>query len=104
MQGRRRFELKKGNKELFWEIWRNGGTITTRSGQLMRDDQGIEKDKVCESYRQAEVEFDRLIRQRIQKGYEEVYEASTYTYINDKREVFLVTLENEIGHYLNIDK
>jgi hypothetical protein len=104
MQGRRRFELKKGNKELFWEIWRNGGTITTRSGQLIREEQGIEKDKVCESYRQAEVEFDRLIRVRIQKSYEEVYEASSYTYINDKREVFLVTLKDEIGHYLNIDK
>ena len=104
MQGRRRFELKKGNKELFWEIWRNGGTITTRSGYLIRPDQGIEKDKVCESYRQAEVEFDRLIRARMQKGFFEVAEASAFSYINDKREVFLVTLSNDIGHYLSIDR
>ena len=103
MHGRRRFELKKGNKELFWEIWRNGGTINTRSGQLIREEQGIDKEKKYESYQQAEVEFDRLIRARIQKGYAEVYKPSESTQINDKREVLLYTLTGNIIHYLNVD-
>ena len=103
MHGRRRFELKKGNKELFWEIWRNGGTINTRSGQLIREEQGIDKEKKYENYQLAEVEFDRLIRARIQKGYVEVYKASEFTQINDKREVLLSTLSGNIIHYLNVD-
>ena len=103
MQGRRRFELKKGNKELFWEIWRTGGIITTNSGQLGKEDQGEEKDKDFENYRQAEVEFDRLIRARIQKGYVEVYENGSITLINDKREVFLLTLEKDECLYLSED-
>ena len=104
MQRRRRFELKKGNKEQFWEIWRVHGIITTRYGNIGQEDQAEEKDKDCKSYREAEVEFDRLIRARIQKGFEETQGQSEVSQINDKREVYLITPKNEYGLYLTTDE
>lgn len=104
MQARRRFELHKGNKELFWEIWRLDGIITTRYGKIGREEAAEEKERDFGEYRTAEVEFDRLIRQRMTKGYTEVYKASTPKKPLEYREVRMVTLEGNHGIDLDLDE
>ena len=101
MEAPRRFEIKKGNKEQFWEIWRIDATITTRSGKIGDEEKRWkESEKDCADYQTAQVEFDRLIRQKIAKGFHQVARPSEPSPPTESRAVRLVTIEN--GHGLTL--
>jgi hypothetical protein len=75
-----------------------------RSGKIGREASAEEKEVDSGDFRTAEVKFDTLIRQKMQRGYEEVYEASKATGGLSGRDVRLVTLENNYGFSMNIDE
>lgn len=87
----RRFELIEGNKAKFWEIVRNSNVIATRSGNI--GVAGKTREKTFEDFMAAEVEFDRLIRERIRKGYAEVDEPTLDAIQHPYRGVLLSPLD-----------
>lgn len=66
----RRFEFIQGNQAKFWEVNRRGETLSIRSGRIGGNPEV--KYKTHEDFMAAEREFDRLIRDKIQRGYVEV--------------------------------
>ncbi|MFT7520754.1 MAG: putative DNA-binding WGR domain protein, partial [Kiritimatiellia bacterium] len=70
----RRFELIKGNKATFWEIELDGDLVTTGSGQIGKAPRV--KEERFDDEMEAEVNYDRLIHMRRNRGYVEVEEAS----------------------------
>ena len=71
----RRFELHKGNKELFWEISRHDKELYIRTGKLKK--KAGEKDpnpkrEELKDFRVAQQEYDRLIQRKLGQGYVEV--------------------------------
>lgn len=70
----RRFEYVQGNQAKFWQIARRGAQLTIGSGRIG----GTAKERTKEfmDYMAAEQEFDRLIRDKLRRGYVEVVEAS----------------------------
>lgn len=66
----RRFEYVQGNQAKFWEISRRGAVLTVGSGRIG----GTSKvrNKQLADYMAAEQEFDRLIRDKLRRGYVEV--------------------------------
>jgi predicted DNA-binding WGR domain protein len=71
----RRFEFIQGNQAKFWEVARRGATLTVASGRIG----GAPKSKTKQllDYMAAEQEFDRLIRDKLRRGYVEVDAASS---------------------------
>lgn len=70
----RRFEYIQGNQAKFWEVSRRGATLTMASGRIG----GTPKTRTKQlmDAMAAEQEFDRLIRDKLRRGYVEVQEAS----------------------------
>jgi predicted DNA-binding WGR domain protein len=71
----RRFEYIQGNQAKFWEVTRRGATLTFNSGRIGGSAKSRTKQLV--DYMAAEQEFDRLIRDKLRRGYIEVAEATT---------------------------
>lgn len=95
----RRFEHIRGNKANYWEIARKDATIITRSGKIGSN--GSIKEKVLGDYMAAEVEFDRLIRDRIKRGFKEVAEASSAPEQILPTPLELVTVDEQ--HVFNVE-
>ncbi|MEZ4236392.1 MAG: WGR domain-containing protein [Myxococcota bacterium] len=70
----RRFEYIQGNQAKFWEVTRRGATLTMASGRI--GGTAKSRTKQLPDYMAAEQEFDRLIRDKLRRGYVEVEEAS----------------------------
>jgi len=70
----RRFELIQGNQAKFWEVARRGATLTVSSGKIGGSAQTRTKQLL--DYMVAEQEFDRLIRDKLRRGYVEVHAAT----------------------------
>ncbi len=70
----RRFELIQGNQAKFWEVARRGATLTVSSGKIGGTPQTRTKQLL--DYMAAEQEFDRLIRDKLRRGYVEVHDAT----------------------------
>lgn len=90
----RRFEYIQGNTAKFWEVARRGSTLTVRSGRIG----GTVKEprtKQLDDYMAAEREFDRLIRDKLRRGYVEVEEASEPEVPMPDRLLVLRTLEGD---------
>lgn len=70
----RRFEYIQGNQAKFWEVSRHNATLTIASGRIGGAPKTRTKQLV--DFMAAEQEFDRLIRDKLRRGYVEVEEAS----------------------------
>jgi predicted DNA-binding WGR domain protein len=66
----RRFELVEGKSSKFWEVGRDGSTYTVRYGRIGTQGQSLEKTAASDA--QAEVEVNKLIKEKTGKGYQEV--------------------------------
>ncbi len=89
----RRFEFIQGNQARFWEVARRGSTITTRSGKI--GGSAEPRTKQLDDYMAAEREFDRLIRDRLRRGFVEVEEASVLEAPMPDRVLELATIEGD---------
>ena len=70
----RRFEFIEGNQAKFWEVTRRGSSVTVASGRI--GGAAKTRTKQLTDYMAAEQEFDRLIRDKLRRGYVEVVVAS----------------------------
>ncbi|MEQ1568322.1 MAG: WGR domain-containing protein [Myxococcota bacterium] len=70
----RRFEYIQGNQAKFWEVSRRGSSLTVSSGKIGGTPKT--RTKQLSDFMAAEQEFDRLIRDKLRRGYVEVVEAS----------------------------
>lgn len=68
--GARRFEFADGSSNKFWEISLEGDSFTVRYGKIGTD--GQEKTKAFDTPAQAQAEYDKLVAEKVKKGYEEV--------------------------------
>ena len=66
----RRFELKEGSSDKFWEVGVSGKTLTVRFGRV--GTKGQEKSKTFASPALAQKEHDKLVVEKQRKGYKEV--------------------------------
>lgn len=69
----RRFALVEGSSSKFWEIDASGETLTVRFGRL--GTHGQTQTKALGSPRAALAERDKLVREKVRKGYVEVADA-----------------------------
>ena len=65
----RRLELVEGKSSKFWEVDRAGATITVRFGRIGTAGQSQTRTHVSEAA--ATAELDRLVREKLRKGYSE---------------------------------
>lgn len=66
---KRMFELVEGSSHKFWEVWQNGGTVSTRYGKIGAAGQTTVKDEG--SPEAARKLYDKLIAEKTRKGYSE---------------------------------
>jgi predicted DNA-binding WGR domain protein len=66
-----RFELRKGRSQKFWEISHSGKTLRTRWGRI--GSAGQSKKKSFKETEPSIIELNRLIQQKVAKGYERVF-------------------------------
>jgi predicted DNA-binding WGR domain protein len=69
----RRFEFREDNSSKFWEIAREGTSVTVRFGRIGTN--GQVQTKSFDSEKKAEAEHDKLVKEKTKKGYSEVTEA-----------------------------
>src|SRR5687767_3359435 len=62
-----RYEFKEGTSNKFWEITLEGESFTTRWGKIGTDGQSTTKE--FDSPQQARKEYDKLIAEKVKKGY-----------------------------------
>ena len=67
---RRRFESREGDSNKFWEVCVDANELTTHWGRI--GSTGQSKTKVLASADKAAAEQDKLISQKLRKGYQEV--------------------------------
>lgn len=65
----RYFEFSEGSSHKFWEIKLDGTSFTTRYGRIGTP--GTETMKEYDSEEKAKKEYDKLIGEKVKKGYEE---------------------------------
>jgi DNA ligase 1 len=70
MGAERRFEYVEGSSSKFWAVSRDGAVFTTRWGRIGTD--GQTKTKEASTEAKAEAEVDKLIAEKVGKGYVEV--------------------------------
>lgn len=90
----RRFEYIQGNQAKYWEVDRRGSTITTWAGKIGGN--ATPKTKSFDDYMAAEREFDRLIRDKLRRGFVEVEEASVPEAPMPDREVVLQAIDSDL--------
>ena len=66
----RYFEFVEGNSSKFWEITLESASYTTRYGKI--GSSGQQTTKKCASQTVAEKEHDKLVAEKLKKGYVEV--------------------------------
>ena len=67
--GKRCFEFSEGSSNKFWEIQVSGKKFTTRHGRIGAD--GTEVKKGFSSPEEATKEAEKLVREKVKKGYVE---------------------------------
>jgi predicted DNA-binding WGR domain protein len=67
--GARYFEFSEGSSHKFWEIKLDGTFFTTRYGRIGTP--GSETMKEYDSEEKAKKEYDKLVAEKVKKGYEE---------------------------------
>lgn len=67
MANKRYFEFVGGGSKKFWEITRKAASVTVRFGRIGSD--GQEKTKFFRSGEDAKDEYDKLIKEKLGKGY-----------------------------------
>jgi DNA ligase-1 len=67
---KRYFEFSEGSSNKFWEIWMDGSEVYTRYGKIGADGATTVKDQG--SADGAKKLYDKLVREKTGKGYEEV--------------------------------
>jgi predicted DNA-binding WGR domain protein len=87
----RRFEYIEGNQAKFWEVSRRGATLTFASGRI--GGPAKTRTKQLADFMAAEQEFDRLIRDKLRRGYVEVREATEVETALPDRHLRLVPLD-----------
>ena len=65
----RRFELSEGTSNKFWQVERDGASVTVCFGRIGTAGQTQVKAHASESVAQAE--FDKLVKEKTKKGYVE---------------------------------
>jgi predicted DNA-binding WGR domain protein len=65
-----RFELSEGTHNKFWEVAREGSSVTVRFGRIGSD--GQTQTKAFDSDEKAEAELAKLVKEKTKKGYAEV--------------------------------
>ena len=70
----RRFELSEGKSDKFWQASREGTSLRVEYGRI--GTHGQAQDKSFSSAEAAQSELDKLIREKLKKGYREVSSAS----------------------------
>lgn len=94
----RRFELHKGNKELFWEISRHDKELYIRSGKLKKkpgEKDPHPKREELKDFRVAQLEYDKLIQRKLSQGYTEVDKPSLPSDDLKVQAVRLITLDKK---------
>lgn len=66
----RRFEFSDGKSNKFWQIERLGQSVLVEFGRIGTNGQSQEKDHGSEA--SAKTEYDKLVREKLKKGYKEV--------------------------------
>jgi predicted DNA-binding WGR domain protein len=89
----RRFEYIQGNQAKFWEVARKGAVLTVSSGKIGGTPKT--RTKQLDDFMAAEQEFDRLIRDKLRRGYIEVEEASEPEPPMPDRQLHLVARDDE---------
>ena len=67
--GHRHFEFVEGSSKKFWEIWMDGTSFCTKYGRIGTD--GQETIKEFDSVDKAKKEHDKLVAEKVKKGYVE---------------------------------
>ena len=67
--GKRRFEFSEGSSNKFWELQVSGEGFTTRHGKIGTD--GTEVTKEFSSPEEATKEAEKLVHEKVKKGYVE---------------------------------
>lgn len=73
------FELQEGTSSKFWEINLSSNVLTTRYGKI--GTAGKSTEKVFDDATKAQKEFDKLVKEKVSKGYREL--APSYTLISE---------------------
>ncbi|MVT12101.1 leucine-rich repeat domain-containing protein [Chitinophaga tropicalis] len=95
------FELQEGTSSKFWEISLNVNTITTRYGKIGTQGKTTEKD--FETPVKARQEYDKLVKEKTGKGYQEIIRdgktllPGDYTIISEKEAV----KKHKLDKYIN---
>ncbi len=66
---KRYFEFTEGSSSKFWEIWRDGNEVFTRYGKIGASGSTTVKDEGSDA--KAQKLYDKLIKEKTNKGYEE---------------------------------
>ena len=75
VQSMRRFEFVEGSSNKFWEVAASGNTLTVRFGRVVSKSQ--EKSKTFATPELAQKELDKLIAEKLGRGYKEVGSSGT---------------------------
>jgi len=67
---KRRFELVEGSSSKFWEVSVDGATFTVTYGRIGAA--GLSKTTMCASEATARAEAEKVVREKLKKGYQEV--------------------------------
>ncbi len=67
--GKRHFEFVEGSSKKFWEIWMDGSSYCTKYGRIGTD--GQETVKEYDSLDKAKKEYEKIVAEKVKKGYVE---------------------------------
>ena len=67
--GHRHFEFVEGSSKKFWEIWMDGNSFCTKYGRIGTD--GQETVKEFDSLDKAKKEYEKIVAEKVKKGYVE---------------------------------
>lgn len=96
-----RYEFVEGKSSKFWEIELDGSQVTTRWGRI--GSKGQAKTKDLDSPEAAQKEYDKLVKSKTKKGYQEVGAppaAATSSALNPELEAAITTDPENPENYL----
>jgi len=67
--GHRHFEFVEGSSKKFWEIWMDGNSFCTKYGRIGTD--GQETVKEFDTLDKAKKEYEKIVAEKVKKGYVE---------------------------------
>lgn len=97
----RRFELRRGNKEEYWEIYRYDNELVTRQGRLNETTPSPSNSEFCEDFREAQLEYDKLIQQKLKRGFLEVHQVGAASNPLEYTNAYMSTIQGNSYFTLN---